>query len=93
MATKKGAFLQVQSLPKAGLFETASGGLFFSTRSASCPLSLQAKFLKAVEERRIRRVGGTRDREIDVRIVAATSRDPQSMVNSGSFRADPILIA
>ncbi|MBK6588045.1 MAG: sigma 54-interacting transcriptional regulator, partial [Acidobacteria bacterium] len=47
------------------------------------------KFLKAVEERRIRRVGGTRDREIDVRIVAATSRDLQSMVNSGSFRADP----
>ncbi len=74
--------------PKAGLFEAASGGTLFLDEIGELSLSLQAKFLKAVEERRIRRVGGTRDREIDVRIIAATSRDLQSMVKSGSFRAD-----
>lgn len=84
---EKGAFTGAVA-PKAGLFETAGGGTLFLDEIGELSLSLQAKFLKAVEERRIRRVGGTRDREIDVRIVAATSRDLQSMVNSGSFRAD-----
>lgn len=84
---EKGAFTGAIA-PKAGLFETANGGTIFLDEIGELSLSLQAKFLKAVEERRIRRVGGTRDREIDVRIVAATSRDLQSMVNSGTFRAD-----
>ena len=84
---EKGAFTGAIA-PKAGLFETANGGTIFLDEIGELSLSLQAKFLKAVEERRIRRVGGTRDREIDVRIVAATSRDLQSMVNNGSFRAD-----
>ena len=84
---EKGAFTGAIA-PKAGLFEAASGGTLFLDEIGELSLSLQAKFLKAVEERRIRRVGGTRDREIDVRIIAATSRDRQSMVISGSFRAD-----
>ncbi len=84
---EKGAFTGAIA-PKAGLFEAAHGGTLFLDEIGELSLSLQAKFLKAVEERRIRRVGGTRDREIDVRIIAATSRDLQSMVNSGSFRAD-----
>ncbi|MBK7804227.1 MAG: sigma-54-dependent Fis family transcriptional regulator [Chloracidobacterium sp.] len=84
---EKGAFTGAIA-PKAGLFEAAGGGTLFLDEIGELSLSLQAKFLKAVEERRIRRVGGTRDREIDVRIIAATSRDLLSMVNSGSFRAD-----
>ncbi len=84
---ERGAFTGATA-PKAGLFEAAQGGTLFLDEIGELSLGLQAKFLKAVEERRIRRVGGTREREIDVRIVAATSRDLQSMVNSGSFRAD-----
>ncbi|MDI1242873.1 MAG: sigma 54-interacting transcriptional regulator [bacterium] len=84
---EKGAFTGAIA-PKPGLFEAAGGGTLFLDEIGELSLSLQAKFLKAVEERRIRRVGGTRDREIDVRIIAATSRDLQSMVKSGSFRAD-----
>ena len=73
---------------KAGLFEAAQGGTLFLDEIGELSLGLQAKFLKAVEERRIRRVGGTMEREIDVRVVAATSRDLRSMVKNGTFRAD-----
>lgn len=84
---EKGAFTGAVAT-KAGLFEAAHGGTLFLDEIGELSPSLQAKFLKAVEERRIRRVGGTRDREIDSRIIAATSRDLQSMVNNGTFRAD-----
>lgn len=84
---ERGAFTGAIA-PKVGLFEAANGGTLFLDEIGELSLSLQAKFLKAVEERRIRRVGGTMEREIDVRVVAATSRDLRSMVNSGSFRAD-----
>lgn len=84
---ERGAFTGAMAA-KAGLFEAAQGGTLFLDEIGELSLSLQAKFLKAVEERRIRRVGGTMERDIDVRIVAATSRDLRSMVNSGLFRAD-----
>ncbi|MEQ1765578.1 MAG: sigma 54-interacting transcriptional regulator [Pyrinomonadaceae bacterium] len=84
---ERGAFTGAIA-PKVGLFEAANGGTLFLDEIGELSLSLQAKFLKAVEERRIRRVGGTMEREIDVRVVAATSRDLRSMVNSGSFRPD-----
>lgn len=84
---ERGAFTGANA-PKAGLFETAQGGTLFLDEIGELSLGLQAKFLKAVEERRIRRVGGTQEREIDVRVVAATSRDLRSMVSSGLFRAD-----
>lgn len=84
---ERGAFTGANT-PKAGLFETAQGGTLFLDEIGELSLGLQAKFLKAVEERRIRRVGGTQEREIDVRVVAATSRDLRSMVGSGLFRAD-----
>src|SRR5690606_40871916 len=59
---EKGAFTGAIA-PKPGLFEAASGGTLFLDEIGELSMSLQAKFLKAVEERRIRRVGGTRDRE------------------------------
>lgn len=84
---EKGAFTGAVSA-KAGLFETSGGGTLFLDEIGDLTLSLQAKLLKAVEEKRIRRVGGTFEREIDVRIVAATSRDLREMVRNGSFRPD-----
>ncbi|MBA2377962.1 MAG: sigma 54-interacting transcriptional regulator, partial [Blastocatellia bacterium] len=84
---EKGAFTGAVSA-KAGLFETSGGGTLFFDEIGELTLGLQAKLLKAVEEKRIRRVGGTYEREIDVRIVAATSRDLTEMVRDGSFRPD-----
>lgn len=84
---EKGAFTGAASA-KAGLFETSGGGTLFLDEIGDLTLSLQAKLLKAVEEKRIRRVGGTYELEIDVRILAATSRDLQAMVRNGSFRPD-----
>ncbi len=84
---EKGAFTGAAAA-KAGLFETSGGGTLFLDEIGELTLGLQAKLLKAVEEKRIRRVGGTHEREIDVRIVAATSRDLKAMVRNGSFRPD-----
>lgn len=84
---EKGAFTGAVSA-KAGLFETAAGGTLFLDEIGELTLSLQAKLLKAVEEKRIRRVGGTYERQIDVRVIAATSRNLIAMVADGSFRPD-----
>lgn len=84
---EKGAFTGAASA-KPGLFETSGGGTLFLDEIGELTLGLQAKLLKAVEEKRIRRVGGTYEREIDVRILAATSRDLKVMVNKGMFRPD-----
>lgn len=84
---EKGAFTGANAA-KSGLFEIADGGTLFLDEVGELTFGLQAKFLKAVEEKRIRRVGGNRERDIDVRIIAATSRDLNSMVLEGAFRAD-----
>ena len=84
---EKGAFTGAVSA-KAGLFETSGGGTLFLDEIGELTPGLQAKLLKAVEERRIRRGGGTYEREIDVRIIAATSRDLTAMVRDSLFRPD-----
>lgn len=84
---EKGAFTGANAA-KSGLFETADGGTLFLDEVGELSFSLQAKLLKAVEEKRLRRVGGNREREIDVRIIAATSKNLHSMVLEGGFRAD-----
>ncbi|NJM54380.1 MAG: sigma-54-dependent Fis family transcriptional regulator [Blastocatellia bacterium] len=84
---EKGAFTGATA-PKAGLFEIASGGTLFLDEIGEIPLSLQAKLLKVVEEKRIRRVGSNAERSVDTRIIAATSANLKEMVERGSFRAD-----
>ena len=84
---EKGAFTGA-SAAKSGLFETANGGTLFLDEVGELSFGLQAKLLKAVEEKRIRRVGGNQERDIDVRIIAATSRNLNAMVHEGAFRAD-----
>jgi two-component system response regulator AtoC len=71
-----------------GLFEQADGGTLLLDEVGEIPLGLQVKLLRALEERRVRRVGGTHDLPVDVRILAATSRDLPELVEAGAFRED-----
>jgi len=71
-----------------GLLEFADGGTFFLDELGELPLLLQAKLLRTLQERRIRRVGGRAEIPVDVRIVAATARKLEEMVEDGRFRRD-----
>ena len=73
---------------KLGLFELAHGGTLFLDEIMEMPLQLQAKLLRALETRTFFRVGGVKKVEVDVRLVAATNRDPQKAIAEGAFRAD-----
>ena len=73
---------------KKGLFEVADGGTLFLDEIGELDVSLQAKLLRALQERQIRRVGGTKEINIDVRVVAATNRDLLNMVEERGFRED-----
>ena len=84
---EKGSFTGATDA-KAGLFEVAGSGTLFLDEIAELPPQLQVKLLRALQERRIRRVGGKADIAVDARIVAATNRDLQEEVAAGRFRED-----
>jgi len=84
---KKGSFTGAIA-DKSGLFEVADGGTLFLDEVGELPLRIQVKLLRAIQERVIRRVGGTEDTKIEVRIIAATNRDLEQMVKTGEFRQD-----
>lgn len=84
---KKGSFTGAIA-DKTGLFEAADGGTLFLDEVGELPLNIQVKLLRAIQERVIRRVGGTDDMSIDVRLVTATNRDLEAMVKEGTFRQD-----
>lgn len=73
---------------KRGLFEAASGGTLFLDEISEMSMDLQAKLLRVIQERRIRRVGGESEIAIDVRWVSATNRDPEQAVRDGNLRQD-----
>lgn len=73
---------------KKGLFQVADGGTLFLDEIGELDISLQAKILRALQERQIRRVGGTKEINIDVRVVTATNRDLLKMTEEGRFRED-----
>jgi len=73
---------------KKGLFEIADGGTLFLDEIGELDISLQAKILRALQEKEIRRVGGTKEINVDVRVVAATNRDLLKMTQDGRFRED-----
>jgi two-component system response regulator PilR (NtrC family) len=83
----KGAFTgAVQNKP--GLFEMADEGTLFLDEVGELPSSLQVKLLRVIQDKRVRRVGGTSDHRVDVRIVAATNRKLEEEISSGRFRDD-----
>jgi len=84
---EKGAFTGAIAT-KVGKFELATGGTLFLDEVGSMRLDLQAKILRALQEREIERVGGTRTIKIDVRVLAATNRDLKRAVEEGAFRED-----
>lgn len=84
---KKGSFTGADS-QREGLFEVANGGSIFLDEIGELPLSMQAKLLRVLESGDIRRVGDNQTLHVDVRVICATHRDLDSMVESGTFRED-----
>jgi DNA-binding NtrC family response regulator len=84
---EKGAFTGADTM-KRGLLEVAAGGTFFMDEITEMSMELQAKLLRVIQERRIRRLGGEVEIPIDVRWVSATNRDPDQAVRDGLLRQD-----
>jgi DNA-binding NtrC family response regulator len=84
---ERGAFTDAK-MQKKGLLEVADGGTAFLDEIGEMGMAMQAKLLRFLEEKTFKRVGGTRDIEVDVRIIAATNRDLQQAVQTGRFRED-----
>ncbi|MDT8418797.1 MAG: sigma-54 dependent transcriptional regulator [Desulfuromonadales bacterium] len=87
MGHEKGAFTDARTMKK-GLFEIADGGTVFLDEIGDMPLSIQAKLLRVLEDRVFRRVGGTKDIHVDVRIVSATNKDLLEAIQEKTFRND-----
>jgi two-component system, NtrC family, response regulator AtoC len=83
----RGSFTDARA-SRAGLLLKASGGTLFLDEIGEAPAGLQAKLLRALEERRVRPVGGDDERAFDARIVCATNRDLEAEIESGRFRSD-----
>ena len=84
---ERGAFTDATST-KPGLFEVADGGTIFLDEIGDLPLELQAKFLRVLQDKQVRRVGGTKSRKVDIRIIAATNEDLSRHIQDGKFRED-----
>src|SRR5262245_32262487 len=84
---EKGSFTGAHA-EKKGLFEVADRGTLFLDEIAELDVGIQAKLLRALQEHKIRRVGGTHEIGVDVRVIAATNRDLRAMVTDGRFRDD-----
>ena len=85
---EKGAFRGSGRYGKLGLFELADGGTIFMDEIGELDLSMQSKLLRVLESKEIMRVGGTKIKKVNVRVVAATNRNLQEMVSRGEFRED-----
>jgi len=84
---ERGAFTDAKAL-KRGLMEIADGGSLFLDEIGDMPLAIQPKFLRVLENRAFRRVGGTRDISVDVRVLTASNKDLSSLVENKTFRED-----
>ena len=84
---KKGSFTGA-SQDKEGLFQAASGGTLFLDEVADLPLPMQVKLLRAIQEKKVRMVGGTSEESVDVRIISATHKNLTEMMDAGLFRQD-----
>ena len=84
---ERGAFTDAKSL-KRGLLEIADGGTIFLDEIGDMPIAIQPKFLRVLENRTFRRVGGTRDISVDVRVITASNKDLAKLVENKTFRED-----
>lgn len=84
--TAKGSYTGAENRP--GIFEAADGGTVFLDEINSMDIGMQAKLLRALESKRITRIGGTQERQVDVRIIAATNEPPLSCMKNGQLRPD-----
>ncbi|MGE0155853.1 MAG: sigma-54-dependent transcriptional regulator [Geobacter sp.] len=84
---ERGAFTGA-TIRKTGLFEEANNGTIFLDEIGDMHATLQAKLLRVLEERTVRRVGGSRDLPVELRVIAATNRNLEERIKTGSFRAD-----
>ncbi|MCH9674968.1 MAG: sigma-54 dependent transcriptional regulator [Gammaproteobacteria bacterium] len=84
---ERGAFTDAKA-KKVGLAEAADGGTLFLDEVGDLPMSIQAKLLRLLEARTVRRVGAVHDRQVNVRVIAATNCDLEAMVDEKTFRAD-----
>jgi two-component system response regulator AtoC len=84
---EKGAFTDAKER-RTGLVEAADGGTLFLDEIGEIDMSLQAKLLKLLEDKTVRRIGAVKERKVNLRIISATNRDLGSMVKQGTFRSD-----
>ncbi|HYM48302.1 MAG TPA: sigma-54 dependent transcriptional regulator [Burkholderiaceae bacterium] len=84
---RKGAFTGAER-DREGFFQAAAGGTLFLDEVAELPLAMQVKLLRAIQERRVRKVGASAEEPVDVRIVSATHQDLGALVTAGRFRQD-----
>ena len=84
---RKGAFTGADS-EREGFFQAASGGTLFLDEVADLPLAMQVKLLRAIQEKRVRKVGSVTEDPVDVRIICATHRNLRECVDKGAFRQD-----
>ena len=89
---ERGAFTDAKAMKK-GLFEMADGGTLFLDEIGELSPLLQAKLLRVLEDQVIRRVGGVRDMQVDVRVIAASNRDLEKAVREGTFPPGSLLPA
>jgi len=85
---EEGSFTHAKKGGKMGLFELANDGTIFLDEVGDMPFELQAKLLRVLQEQKIRRVGGTEEKDINVRVIAATNRDLEQLVFKNRFRQD-----
>jgi len=84
---RKGAFTGADD-DREGFFQAADGGTLFLDEVADLPLAMQAKLLRAIQEKRVRKVGATGEEGVDVRVICATHQDLKALVELGRFRQD-----
>lgn len=85
---EKGAFTGAMNNGKEGLFEAAEGGTVFLDEIGETPLDFQVKLLRFLESKEVRRVGANQSKSVDVRVLAATNRNLEEMIEEGTFRRD-----
>ena len=84
---KKGAFTGAEG-DRDGFFQAANGGTLFLDEVADLPLAMQVKLLRAIQEKKVRKVGSTQEDAVDVRLISATHKNLAALVESGEFRQD-----